>query len=218
MAGGSREDSMTEAEWIECIDANRMIGFLLKSGTSRKLRLFTCACCRLRGAALADEQMLAAVETGERYADRLANDDERRAILETVQGIVEKALTKQDWERVAAAADARDCVEVGSQRVTGFERKQQIGRDRYECYLLREIFGNPFRPVTMEPAWLEWQDGFVPKMAKTIYDGRGFEQMPKLADALEAAGCGNEELLGHFRQPRQHIRGCWAVDLVLGKK
>jgi hypothetical protein len=38
------------------------------------------------------------------------------------------------------------------------------------------------------------------------------------ADALEDAGCTDPELLGHLRGPGPQVRGCWAVDLVLGKE
>ncbi len=210
---------MTEAEWLECTDGNRMIRFLLRNLTGRKWRLFQCAWCRyILGNALADESILAAVETGERYADRLASDDERQMVWETIQKIVAKAVDEQAFERAAAAADARDCVEVGSHRIVGLERKRQFKRHPYQCHLLRDIFGNPFRPVTMERAWLEWKDGLVPKMATTIYNERALEQMPILADVLEDAGCSNGDLLGHCRQPGLHVRGCWAVDLILGRK
>jgi hypothetical protein len=84
--------------------------------------------------------------------------------------------------------------------------------------LLRELVGNPFRPVAAEPAWLRWNDGAVVKMAKAI-DGAGrFADLPILADALEDAGCDNDDLLSHCRTPDGHAAGCWAVDLILGKE
>ena len=83
---------------------------------------------------------------------------------------------------------------------------------------LRDIFGNPFRPVTIDPAWLTWNDGTIPKLAQAIYDERAFDRMPILADALEEAGCTNSGILDHCRQPAEHVRGCWVVDLILGKE
>ena len=83
--------------------------------------------------------------------------------------------------------------------------------------LLRDIFGNPFRPVAVDPAWLVWHDGIIGKLAQRIYDERAFADLPILADALEEAGCTNAELLAHCRHPGPHARGCWAVDLLLGK-
>src|SRR5436305_255533 len=36
--------------------------------------------------------------------------------------------------------------------------------------LLRDIVGDPFRPSRVHPAWLAWNDGTVPKLARAIYD------------------------------------------------
>jgi hypothetical protein len=81
--------------------------------------------------------------------------------------------------------------------------------------LVRDIFGNPFRPVTVDSAWLS---PTVVSLATRIYDDRAFDRLPILADALEDAGCTNADILNHCRQPGEHVRGCWAVDLVLGKE
>ena len=87
-----------------------------------------------------------------------------------------------------------------------------------QCDLLRDSFANPFRPVSFDAAWLRWHDRCVVKMAQSIYDERRFDELPILADALEEAGCGNEEILKHCRQPAEHARGCWVVDAILGKR
>jgi hypothetical protein len=88
---------------------------------------------------------------------------------------------------------------------------------RAEAAFLRCILGNPFRPVTLDPAWLAWNDGTIQKLAQAIYDDRAFDRLPVLADALEEAGCDNAEILNHCRQLGEHVRGCWLVDLLLGK-
>jgi hypothetical protein len=80
--------------------------------------------------------------------------------------------------------------------------------------LLREIFGNPFRPVSLNPTWHTTN---VLALVQAIYDDRAFERMPILGDALEDAGCDNADILNHCRQPGEHVRGCWVVDLILGK-
>jgi hypothetical protein len=69
----------------------------------------------------------------------------------------------------------------------------------------------------VETIWLAWNDGIVPKLAQAIYDDRVFDRLPILADALEEAGCTNADILNHCRQPGEHVRGCWVVDLLLGK-
>jgi hypothetical protein len=83
--------------------------------------------------------------------------------------------------------------------------------------LIEDIFGNPFRPTFIDPNWLAWNDGTVVKLAKTIYDNRRWEVMPILADALEDAMCTDRDILDHCRGPGPHVRGCWVVDLILGK-
>jgi hypothetical protein len=81
--------------------------------------------------------------------------------------------------------------------------------------LVRDIFGNPFRPVTVDPTWLT---STVTSLAQAIYTDRAFDRFPILADALEDAGCSSRELLDHCRQPGEHVRGCWTVELLLKKE
>jgi hypothetical protein len=86
-----------------------------------------------------------------------------------------------------------------------------------EATLLRDLFGTPFRAAALDPAWLAWNDGTVAKLAAAIYDARRFADLPILADALEDAGCTDAAILAHCREPGEHVRGCWVVDLLLGK-
>ena len=80
--------------------------------------------------------------------------------------------------------------------------------------LFRCVFGNPFRPVAVDPGW---RTEAVVALARGMYDGRDFAAMPVLADALEDAGCDHPDVLAHCRDPQGvHVRGCWVVDGVLG--
>jgi hypothetical protein len=63
-----------------------------------------------------------------------------------------------------------------------------------------------------------WSDGIVPKLGQAIYAERRFNHLPILADAFEEAGCTNAGILNHCRLPGEHVRGCWVIDLILGKK
>jgi len=69
-----------------------------------------------------------------------------------------------------------------------------------------------------DPAWLSWGGGVVAAMARCFAEGRDLGLMPVLADALEEAGCTDADLLNHLRSPTPHVRGCWALDLILGKR
>jgi hypothetical protein len=83
--------------------------------------------------------------------------------------------------------------------------------------LLRDIFGSLFRPAPLDPAWLTGRDGLLVLMARRMYDSRDFTDMRILADVLEEAGCTDEQVLGHVRGPGPHVRGCWFLDVLLGK-
>ena len=81
---------------------------------------------------------------------------------------------------------------------------------------LRDIFGDPFRPISFSP---EWRPGTAMSLAAQMYESRDFSAMPILADALQDAGCNDADILSHCRDtPLSHVRGCWVVDLVLGKQ
>ena len=89
------------------------------------------------------------------------------------------------------------------------------GEHYAQATIARDIFGNPFRPATFDPAWLT---STVVALARGMYESRDFGAMPILADALQDAGCDSDEVLNHCRDAIQvHVRGCWVVDLVLGK-
>jgi hypothetical protein len=91
--------------------------------------------------------------------------------------------------------------------------------ERRLCALIRDIFGNPYRPPpAIDHAWLAWNDGAIPNMARTMYASKRFRDLPILGDALEEAGFADEALLGHCRGPGPHVRGCWALDLILAKE
>jgi hypothetical protein len=112
-----------------------------------------------------------------------------------------------DWTTKAAGCLRKTRDASTSERGASEERLLQ-------CALFREVVGNPFRPVAMHSAWMT---PVVIELARAIYDGRDFDRMPILADALEEAGCTVKEVLEHCRNGQEHARGCWAVDKVLGK-
>jgi hypothetical protein len=111
-----------------------------------------------------------------------------------------------------AAARKRAKVQKTRQRICDMERANQ-------AELLRDLFGPlPFRSMSVPVSVLRWNVRIIPKLAQTIYDERAFERLPILADALEDAGFDNAEILAHCRSDSKHVRGCWVLDLILGKK
>lgn len=92
--------------------------------------------------------------------------------------------------------------------------KARSAEELAQCAILTDIVGNPFHPVALDPAW---HTEAVVGLAADIYSDRAFDRLPVLADALEDAGCADADILAHCRGPGPHVRGCWAVDLLLGK-
>jgi hypothetical protein len=227
---------MTEAEWLACDDPAAMLEFLSTSGKAgqRKPRLFVVAVLRSgwQHPHLSTEGRRA-VDVGEGYADGMASRDE---LAVAHQDALRRAQAVGSWNFAehyadtyasaaaavdpgpaffaAAAQDARGRV-VGEPATIEAELKQERS---CHCTLLRDIFGNPFRPTRVDPAWLSWNGGTVRKLVEAIYDERAFDRMPVLADALEDAGCSERDLLAHCRGPGPHARGCWVLDLLLGKE
>jgi hypothetical protein len=93
----------------------------------------------------------------------------------------------------------------------------EIEEAQWQANLFRHLVGNPFQPASADGSWLRWNDSTVVRLAQGIYDERAFDRLPILADALEEAGCRNADILAHCRQGGEHVRGCWLIDIVLGK-
>ncbi len=218
---------MTEEQWLACKDLNLLLRFLHGKAGERKLRLFAVACCRRVPRLVREEVCRRAVDVAERVADGAA----RRADLEEAQNAaLREAMKGKGWSadravRFIASHCARpglaDCgadfVGLARQYVPSTRRQA----NRAQISLLRDIFGNPFRPVSPSPGWRAPQ---LVALAQAAYDERELPggtldatRLAVLADALEEAGCTDPDLLGHLRGPGEHVRGCWAVDLLLGK-
>jgi hypothetical protein len=232
---------VTEAEWLASADPEGMYRFLYEHhGASRrkvgkrKTKLFACASCRLYGDALSDPRSVAAVEHAEALADGTADPTQtaalaegaRRALLEATKAPRSLGVSVWNVPAVRAAEAAFNVVTAPAGRADGhWAYRNQMESDA-ECErawreqrrvladLLRDIFGNPFRPVAVSRKWLTSD---VRALARGVYDDRAFDRMPILADALQDAGCDNDGVLSHCRGGGPHVRGCWVVDMVLGK-
>jgi len=206
---------MIEREWQTASNPHAMLDFLQSYGkpSERKLRLFAVAGSR-RVWDWIDALGRRAVNVAERFADGVAGPDEMRAARLSCQGAGGQAA----WYAAAtnpaiAARNAARSAQAGAANnpLVGSETAELLA----QALLVRDIFGNPFRPLSVDPSWLTLG---VVKLAQTIYDDRCFEEMPAVAEALVEAGCDDADLLAHCRVPGPHVRGCWAVDVLLGKE
>jgi hypothetical protein len=236
---------MDERERLTCMDPELMLRFLPGKPSERKLRLFGLACCRRVWHLLPSERWERLVEVGERFVDQAASRDEfnsvwwrvstappspggylgeliLRELIEVANGIGVAdfnprralAVAEAAANAVAKVADERTDAEANACPPRDAERAAQSG-------LLGDLFGNAFRPVALDTAW---RSSAVLGLAQAAYDDPTLpagtldpERLAILADALEEAGCDQAELLGHLRSNGPHVRGCWAVDLLLGR-
>jgi hypothetical protein len=238
---------MTEAEWLAADNPARMV-WPLRVRPWRKRCLFICASWSAVRDLLLSERSRSALELLEDLADAgppyhtfdsvvetfysigldeserawhapfTADGDRLRAatLAITAAGDHDEGEAEAEWGRIARELEAASEGALLAWR--------ELGRGL--CDLARCVFGNPLRPVPMVvPAWLAWNGGTVRTLAEVAYEER---QLPEgtldpawlslLADALEDAGCGEGNLLAHLRGPGPHVRGCWALDLILGKE
>lgn len=258
---------MTEAEWLAGGDARFMLSDLLMNlwegerrpagavqaePAGRKLRLYAAACCRHAPDCPPGARVLHAVET----AERLADGEATQADLDnaTWRRLGFRSSLLPTWAFVLHFTGPRDAANavLYNLYLSGADMATAAA-------LLREIFGNPWRPQVYVPGgWLAWNGGAVPALARSVYEGRRWEELPCVADALEEAGADPEDpLCRHFRglcevcwgegkvpeivgedldgrggwevlvrcpccqgsgKTGPHVRGCWALDLVLGKE
>jgi hypothetical protein len=206
---------MTEEQWLVSEQTSFLVRGLRGKTTERKRVLFGAGCCRVlyHGFLARYKEIEGRVLTVERYADGQASEAEYRQATwawiwklgdlirpgenspppdpEALVGNAALAWLCGPWARVASS-DSPEAVPV-----------------------LRDIF-NPFGP-TLDPLWLVWEGGMVSNLARGIYEERAWDRLPVLSDALEEAGGTDADILSHLRSPGPHVRGCWAVDLVLGK-
>jgi hypothetical protein len=220
---------MKDADWETCSTPHKMLKLLYgvrRRASERKMRLFACACVRrLWRLQPPDGLSIRAVETAERYADGgVSREDLYAAGWAAYEGWENRKRSAERDAREAAGNTTALPKHVPSD-FYGFwtdavaEPAQAAGlTPADQCDLIRELFGCGWRrPPAAADAWLSWNDGVVRKLAQEIYENRDFEIMPLLADALEEAGCADAAILGHCREPRDHVRGCWVVDLLLRK-
>ncbi len=198
---------MDEAEWLACTDPEPMLGFLENRVSDSKWRRFGSACCRHVWEHLTDLSRIT-VELLERFEEGRTTFEELFAASRPASYFVSSLVT--DPSRGAFLATLA-CTLPG-----GDVLREPV------CCLLRDLFGNPFQPVALNPAW---RTPTVTALATAAYEERHLpagtldpDRLAILADALEDAGCASADILSHLRGPGPHVRGCWVIDALLGKE
>jgi len=202
--------AMTEAKWLRTPRPGDMLSFLRQGKPSaRKLRLYAVASsrrCNFERPGEEKAEELAVIALAERFADGLATSKE----------LAEAARCRFDEDATWCVAEANPF--EGAQAFTtalSGQCKQSV-----KAALLRDVFGNPFREVAFDPVW---RTPAVASLAAAAYEERLTPSLDLdpvrlsiLADALEEGGCA-EALITHLRSRGPHVRGCWALDLILAK-
>ena len=232
---------MNKKQWLASSEPQVMLAHLKDCASDRKLRLFAVACCRHFWPRFEESAVSRqAVEWAERFADGLTTvkecalaraslgvawgspfDPVSRAVRGMAAGAVKSkagggAIDTGHEAALLAGRAARLGVPGGKSSAAAAAERQAITLERQrQVASIREVFGNPFRPVAVEASWLTSD---VLALAHGIYAEKALDRCPILADALQDAGCANEDLLNHLRHGADHVRGCWALDLILGKQ
>jgi hypothetical protein len=220
---------MNRTEWDASNDPLPMLQWLRGRGSDRKFGLFACECVRRLHDVFEDCELdwQTAVVNAEREIAGLhvLPTPRRRGHTIVFGGGEEDSLARYVLGRLVGDVEwhtARDVAQhvgqllsVRKRRLPGSLSFTQAGRD--QAALLRDLFGHLFHP---DPLWLARLDRTdeVERICRAIYDDRSFADLPVLADALEEAGCSDEAVLAHCREPGEHARGCWVIDAVLGRQ
>ncbi len=232
---------MTEGEWLTCPD---VLALLAEPAVNdprqrRRLRLFSVACCRRLSRFIDDERLWKCLDASVRYADgKLKDSGLGRWTAEANKSWIAVEQSSKRTRNKAAVVRAHHAIAYtcladrygayGSAARIILGAEKDFGKPFLEemrslfPHLLRDIFGNPFRPLVLAPAILSTA---ITSLAQAAYEERTSPsgeldpaRLAVLADALEEAGCSEQAILDHLRGPGPHVRGCWPVDLVLARQ
>ena len=196
-----------------------------RKGAGRKFRLFAVACCRHDLDAITHPDCRALIDLAERAADDEVKAKELAALRETVHRwardpgsiVVEPGNAFGSRPGPVDDPDKRWVAQWGAYNAAAADPRPVFGFLHHAPYrpLLADVLGPPKSPRFRAA----WRTDTAVTLAQQMYEARDFSAMPILADALQDAGCDDEHILSHCRDPQQvHVRGCWVVDLVLGKE
>ena len=232
---------ITPKQWHTSNNPVAMLS-LLRNADEPLVRLFASACCRRMWSSLVSPESREAVRVAEALADGLAGEEERRV----AERAANQARALRNHDATADAAEAAAALLRGKVAYSANKCSTCVSRGQailawgdplladdsmwedndphiaaeivVHAAMLRDIFGDPFASLPVVDArWLEWNNGTIPQLCTDMYEFRNFDRMPTLDAHLRAAGCGDSRILKHCALA-EHYRGCWVVDLLLGKR
>jgi GGDEF domain-containing protein len=217
-----------------------MLWCLRETASDRLLRLFACGCCRRIWSSLEAEAGRRAIEASESFAEGKSD----WYALSSAEADVWKARVSSSWLALWAAAEAAGpdpwhaarwvpawAAEAAAEKAARLAlgradsaRGEEIAAEawqqerRSQCAVFRDLFDRPERLFAGRPAWLVTRNQRLVDAAHALCDQGRFNELPSLVPALEAARCDDPEVLAHCTQAGEHFRGCWVLDLILGKR
>ncbi len=205
---------MDERGWFTATKPQSLFLTACRNARPRKVSLCLCACIRQFWERIPESSFQVVVDVCERVADQVLPPEDITAVYQIIRAFPYHETN--NWRAYNAVlqlvSSAPNTWRVMWEILQVI--RDQPGRQRL-CMIVRDVFGNPFRPVSVSA---EWRTDTVLTLARTMYESREFGAMPILADALQDAGCDRDDVLNHCRDTNHiHVRGCWVVDLVLGK-
>jgi hypothetical protein len=207
---------VTEEQWLHSTEPEALLDFVSGRATDRKLRLLACGWFRLRWGLFPDRRVRRLIKLAELYADGLIGDSKFIGTSWLDHGPHSPPVRRASSVRWTARG-----IDVARQALTAVLRAPSGPSDRRDFAALFRCVFAPFHAGTSDPAHLTPS---VVSLSRTAYDERSPAggvldplRLAMLADALEEAGCTDEAILSHLRSPGPHVRGCWALDLILGR-
>jgi hypothetical protein len=218
---------MTEAEWLTGTRPLALLGYLIDERQrgrypDRVFRSLAVAVARRLDPRSLDRRSRKALEVAEKFARGETTSHE----LERAQRGVHEGMPRPDGGMEGFAA----CCAVAVTGVNGVAAAwdtvqliKTVGPLLPSLLdalpdLIREVFGNPFHTPTLPAHWRVWNEGTIARLARHAHEQRRFDEMPVLGDALEDAGCVDEQTLAHCRSATPHVLGCWVLELLLAEE
>ena len=236
---------MTESDWLTGTDYAAMTQFVAERLSARRQRLLAAAFCRAAGPLVSPPELLDALVVIERAADGTAPPGAQERARQTCRELAQRSFevyaqsdscephvtSELAWAIAFAANNPLPLVAVGTRVATAVVEARtgvvlmvpvpgaefaaaNAAQARVMRGVVWEVAGNPFRRTDFAP----WRTGTAVALARQMYERREFSAMPILADALQDAGCDDDDVLRHCRDACEHVRGCWVVDGVLGRE